>query len=387
MHVTPESEQMFRTSRVAAWILTAGLLLFLIVPGTAQTIGAPAAELQRFRGLFSNMPRHVTLARFARDLASSSRIGTATRRAYRSATVTSIRQGSHDVVVGDSGALFYREDVGLVTSAHFPLVHRPEKHPSVPVLADFAAKLAARGVHLIVLPVPVATSLYPARLWPSYASPAGTAEVSGYATWLGALRDRGVDVIDLIPTFSAQRGGQEPLYSLRNTHWLPRGIDLAADVTAKRIRPFISAGATMQFDERNESVQVFSDLLGMLDLPDDGTRFPKERTSSDIVLDGSQPYLSRPGGPVLLMGDSFSGVFSGERAQDEPKGAGFTAHLSAALGTTVEAVVRPGASPADLRKELSTRPELLREKQVVIWEFCVRSLLIDDWHPMPLPPL
>jgi hypothetical protein len=168
------------------------------------------------------------------------------------------------------------------------------------------------------------------------------------------------------------------LYALRETHWLPKGLALAADAAAERARRFVPPEPSSRFEVRPARVRIKSDLLPMLGLLDDGSVFPVESTTADVVFENGKPASPGAGGPVLLLGDSYSAVFADESA-------GLQAQIASRLGLPVEAIVRAGVGPNDLRDELSRRPEVLRGKTVVVWEMATR-LLLHKWLRVPLPP-
>jgi len=66
---------------------------------------------------------------------------------------------------------------------------------------------------------------------------------------------------------------------------------------------------------------------------------------------------------------------------------GFIAHLAQYLRRPVSSVVNDGGASTLVRQELARRPQLLRGKTVVIWEFVERDLRfgIEGWKPVPLP--
>src|SRR5258707_7108639 len=60
---------------------------------------------------------------------------------------------------------------------------------------------------------------------------------------LPSLSDKGVEGVALLPIFLAARaagdgGGNEPLYQHQDTHWTDRGLRLAADTLAARIKKY-----------------------------------------------------------------------------------------------------------------------------------------------------
>ena len=94
-------------------------------------------------------------------------------------------------------------------------------------------------------------------------------------------------------------------------------------------------------------------------------------------------YRDDTAGRVLVLGDSFLRIYE----SDEPRGAGFIAHLARGLRQPVASIVNDGGASTLVRQELARRPQLLNGKSVVIWEFVERDLRFgtEGWKLMPLP--
>ena len=111
---------------------------------------------------------------------------------------------------------------------------------------------------------------------------------------------------------------------------------------------------------------------------------------------------------MLVLGDSFCRIYQypepqslGELAaattaaparESGPKrllpgSAGFISHLALALRSPVDAIVSDGGAATDVRRRLSTDPEILEGKRVVIWEFVERDIALgaEGWEEVPLP--
>ena len=70
-----------------------------------------------------------------------------------------------------------------------------------------------------------------------------------------------------------------------------------------------------------------------------------------------------------------------------PGSAGFISHLALALKSPVDAIVSDGGASTDVRRKLSTNPEILEGKKVVVWEFVERDIALgrQGWEHVPLP--
>jgi hypothetical protein len=111
---------------------------------------------------------------------------------------------------------------------------------------------------------------------------------------------------------------------------------------------------------------------------------------------------------VLVLGDSFCRIYQyaepqslGEmpaatepgRTEESgakrllPGSAGFVSHLALALRSPVDAIVSDGGAATDVRRKLSTDPEIFEGKKVVVWEFVERDIALgsEGWEDVALP--
>jgi hypothetical protein len=94
---------------------------------------------------------------------------------------------------------------------------------------------------------------------------------------------------------------------------------------------------------------------------------------------GRRPWRSSRDADVLVLGDSFSNIYS-LQSMGWGESAGFVEHLSFALGRPVDRIVQNDegahATRALLAEAGATR---LAGKRVVIWQFATRELAFGDW--------
>jgi len=90
----------------------------------------------------------------------------------------------------------------------------------------------ARGIRLVVFIVPTKEMVYQDR----FPDPAlRSATDWRYAALLKLLAETGIDHVDLLPLLRAAAGRGEALYFSSDTHWTPRGHDLAARALAEYV--------------------------------------------------------------------------------------------------------------------------------------------------------
>ncbi len=119
-------------------------------------------------------------------------------------------------------------------SLFLPPDENPRRHTAVPPLADFYVRLRDRfraaGFDLAVVIVPEKMTVYGSLL--REATPEGSEDRAILAEVEGALRERGIPVVNLAPILAdaARRAldDHRTIYWADDTHWNPEGIEIAA---------------------------------------------------------------------------------------------------------------------------------------------------------------
>lgn len=308
-------------------------------------------------------------------------------------------KGTERTVSGHRGWLFFRPAVDHVTGPGFldPLHHQrrrqsrdnlPPPQPD-PLLAlmDFSRQLSRRGIRLLLVSVPGKVTFYPGELTPRAA---GTLARNPHdLPFQERLEREGVAVFDPTPVLVElrQETGQD-LFLKTDTHWRPRAMEevarrLAA-VASGLLAPRTSRSPV--YSRRRVVVSNSGDLARALQLPPWQTLYPAEEVEILTVLEqrdvGPRPWESDPTSQVLLLGDSFTNVYSRPHL-GWGTGAGLAEQLSYHLGFPVDriAVDAGGAFAArhQLQQELAAGSDRLREKGLVIYQFAARELSAGDW--------
>jgi alginate O-acetyltransferase complex protein AlgJ len=306
--------------------------------------------------------------------------------------------GNERVYPGLDGWLFFRPDVEHVTGRPFldPAVldrrvrttaewdEPPRPDPRAGVL-QFARELAARGVTLIVVPTPVKPGVHPEKLAGPDAEDAAPLHNPSYAAFIALLMDEGVLVFE--PVQSDAPRGMEDRYLKTDTHWRPEFMEDAAARLATFVRAHVQlsdAGDPGHAVERAE-IANRGDTGQMLDLPDASTLYPPETVWIRRVLrsDGSL-WRSSPNADLLLLGDSFSNIYSLE-SMGWGTSAGFAEQLSYALRRPIDRLVQNDGGAFATREMLHRQPQRLVGKRVVVWQFAERELSFGNWKILALP--
>jgi alginate O-acetyltransferase complex protein AlgJ len=121
------------------------------------------------------------------------------------------------------------------------------------------------------------------------------------------------------------------------------------------------------------------DTVVMLDLPSRQQIYPPERVLISRVVTPEGPWRSDRAADVLVLGDSFSNIYSLE-SMSWGSSAGFVEHLSYALRRPADRIVQNDDGAFAAREMLQrTGAERLEGKRVVIWQFAARELAAGDW--------
>ena len=116
-------------------------------------------------------------------------------------------------------------------------------------------------------------------------------------------------------------------------------------------------------------------------------RTKKDSLSSSMVLgQNDEVWKPRPGAPFLLLGDSFSNIYSQEDT-GWGKGAGLAEMLSLEMSAPVDRIAFNSNGAFASREALLRYPERLANKSVVVWQFAMRELSFGNWKILGLPDL
>lgn len=369
----------------------------IALPLGYQVLVSPAQEWGRVRLLFESFPdfpprQHLKGVTDA--VANESEVARAARRGYQQLLTSLLNEGSQKVVLGHDDYLFLREDLLLCTgtavwnASDDPLERRARAAEPVslkPIL-EFDQQCRDHGIHLVVVPVPVGPVLYPEQIWRGYPVGAGPAWNADYHLWRRRLAEASIDVVDVTDDLWQARGhGPEP-WLKNNTHWSPRGVEIAADRIARRVHPYVKE-PHISLTTRTIMHRIVSDLAPMLDLLWPGRFPPIPCELTQVFGPDGQSAAGGPDAPVLLLGDSYSYIYNG-RDPDDAAGADLGRELMRQLGVPVQTVALKAIDPTQSRVALGFLMPSLSAKKVIVWEFTTRFLQDHNkWKSVPFPPI
>ena len=315
--------------------------------------------------------------------------------------------GNEKAYLGRDGWLFYRPGVDYLTGPGFldpdVLAHRASggneytapPHPDPrPAILGFREQLARSGVRLVLVPTPVKPMIEPDRFSPRYVDRPRSAALQNpsFERFKAEMNAAGVLVFDpATALLERKRETGEPQYLATDTHWTPDAMQFVAG----RLNAFLAENVPLTeetvagFRGRSEEIRNLGDIAAMLRLPPDQDLFPEQPVTIRQVLgaDGS-PWRPDPGADVLLLGDSFTNIYSmPEMGWGES--AGFAEQLSLAMGRPIDRIAQNDAGAHATRqalaRELARGERRLDGLKVVVWQFAIRELAVGDWKPIPLP--
>ena len=294
-------------------------------------------------------------------------------------------------IAGSDGFLFFRQSIAYVLGGDLAKQHG-DRNP-IPAIVGFKKLLAKHGVDFLFVPIPTKEEVFPDK---TGAAP-GDASLAPFASkvvnpfgrkFLLDLADKGVETLDLLPAFLAERKSgtraSEPLYQAQDTHWTARGLELAAKLVAKRIKRFPwykgVAAHRHAFHTRDEPFTRHGDLHSRLPEVERAKFAPETLVGHQVVNTNGTLYDDDPDSPIVVLGDSFTGVYE---LMDCEHG-GVSAHIAKEIGYPVDLVRSYGGGP-NVREKLLRRGEgKLATKKLVIWMMTARDLFdyAEGWQPL-----
>jgi len=394
-------------SRGVAWLLT-GLFLAAIyaIPLAQAYLEKREDEESSLMDLFRRAPTAENLRQLEKGIEDASYAKAWVQPRLQLALTRLGRVGNKLAVVGEGGWLYYTPGVAHVGGPGFlersvqrsrekdalDAGQEPIHADPVPAILAFQRALGKRGIRLVLLPMPDKAALEPGPLH-GHSGRGAPAHNVDYERFLGQLREAGVAVLDA--RRSVGQEATERLFLTQDTHFAPGYMeriarDLAALVSDLHVLPPLAEPPALH--AVSQPASRVGDLVDMLKLTDDQQLFQPQRVLVHQVQDASgTPWEPDAAGDVLLLGDSFTNIFTLE-GMGWGSASGLAPHLALALGRPLDVIAQNDsgafATRQALSRELAAGQDRLAGKRVVIWEFASRELSVGDWKPLdfPTPP-
>jgi alginate O-acetyltransferase complex protein AlgJ len=393
----------------------------LAAPKAQEGEGPPRAAPLQWAALLSQRPTDCSLGAFERRLEEALVVGRWALPKMQFLLTGVLGAGNEQAYAGRDRWLFHRAGIDYLSGPPFldparlrarrtdadrcePL---PQPDP-IPALHRLGEELGARGIGLIVMPTPVKAVIHPDGFSSRYAGRGAPLQNPSYRSFLRRLEAIGVPVFDPTPLLRAweQRSGNLSAYLSTDTHWRPKAMAAVAESLAAMVEQHaeLSEPRAPRYTRGILEVSNFGDLTTLLSLPANQTLFPREKvTIAPVRGPDARPWRPEPEAEVLLLGDSFSNVYSNREAFTNRvagreyhwgEGAGLAEQLSFFLQRPVDRIVRNAGGSHTTRRDLARSiarerargRDRLEKVRVVIYQFAVRELAAGDWQEIALLP-
>ena len=300
------------------------------------------------------------------------------------------RPSSLKALVGRDGFLFFRNSIRYVIGGD--LQKQPAGKNPFRTIVDFKDYLAEQGVDFLFVPIPTKLEVFPDKFLHGKFRLGSLPVLNPYGRkLLMELSEAGVEIIDLLPVFlkdrSAQKKGQELSYQAQDTHWTDRGLRIAARMIAERIKKYPwykeIAKKPVNFTQTKVTFKHEGDLVSRLADREKNRYKPQTLVGWRVSGPDEKPYDDDPQSPIVVLGDSFTGVYERTYCRN----AGVSAHIARLIDYPVDLVMSYGGGPNVRKKLLRRGLDSLRSKRLVIWMFAARDLYDywEDWEPLTIP--
>lgn len=261
----------------------------------------------------------------------------------------------------------------------------PQRDPLETIIATTRA-LQARGIDVIVVPIPDKIAVYPDKL--SVNAPEDRLVAVAMYRAMDHLLANGVEVVDLYTLYRDYRqasGDKVRLYQKMDTHWHNVAAQLAAGEIVRRLKRYDFVQEALKKD--NPFVVKADTRAGKSDLAgkDGKARVAADPDLNDafraVAFADGRPYADDPDSPIVMFSDSF-GMLNMHNGGYTP------AQVAYGIRMPIAHVCREGIGPqvpVTLAREEKGK---LGKRKVVIWTCVAREFAsAKRWVPVPAEAL
>jgi len=312
--------------------------------------------------------------------------------------------GNEKAYCGEKPWLFYRPGVDYLSGPSFlDPVHLQKRVTGVsewgaPVepdpraaILDLKRQLDRRQIALIIVPTPIKAMIHPEKLSHRYDGRLRELQNPSYERFKAEMEREGVLVFDpasVLMEAKARKG--KPQFLATDTHWRPEAMELVAEKLKDFIRQHVDLPHLPPSGYRAEEAVItqLGDLAVMLRLPLNQQVFARETVSiRRIFAAGGEPWQPQKTADVLVLGDSFSNVYS-LGAMGWGEGGGFVEQISHSLQRPLDRITRNdngSHAPRELlAAEMAKGSDRLAGKRLVVYQFAIRELAVGNWKRIDL---
>ncbi len=277
---------------------------------------------------------------------------------------------------------FWGDDAAKVSRSH-----KSDLADPILAIVDFQKQLKARGIDLLVVPVPPKAAIYPEKILPEFKGGSDDAAPILHSFY-AELRAAGIDVLDLMPLFLKNRDDKRgAVFCKTDSHWSGLGCMLAAQAIAESVRGKLTAGGSRkEYVSEWKENGIEGDLPSLLP-PGSPKMHPEKITVRSVSEKGTgNPVQPDANSPLLLLGDSHTLVFHDFLSER----AGLVDQLAQELGFAPDLIGTRGSGATPVRISLYRHslknPDYLAKKKVVVWCFAAREFTeaTEGWAKIPI---
>ena len=287
-----------------------------------------------------------------------------------------LKEGNPSVRIGKDGWLFLDDAIESLTGQGPFQSHRFSNdkiiNSSVDAIKNFASQLNDFGVHLILVSIPSKAMIYPEKINRNLRGPIFHHDTKRIIKALNSSPN--LDVLDITkPLFNLK--SQNQVFLKQDTHWTPEAMELAAKIIADHIK---SLGITINNSNLNarnkEERKAYGDLAEKINIWNGGF-------SEEVVLANQiQGNTRNRNSEVILLGDSFTNIYSSNQGLDWGVNAGLPEHIALNIGTPIDVISINGGGATEVRKKLAQRrgsSKDMKNKKVIVWALTSRDLYLS----------
>lgn len=355
------------------------------------------------------------LRAFEKKVEDENALVLAVRPRYQLAVWKMLNDPGEKVVLANRGLeegsdpwLFYRQDVEFLVQASPMDVRSAKLDNPISAITKFRDQLKEKNVELLVVVVPGKPSIYPEVLTGKDLSTVVKGAVGpqfGHGKRiLDSLTALGFNTVNLYtPLWDAKAEDDSlgALYLNDDTHWTPRGAELAADLIYEKVLRMMADGVvdlgpeTMDYVAFDSLADRMGDIGEMSGLNKFNT-FKIQQVTGHVVSQQTVTERVVPRAPadssvqdsvvydttrtpfkddfrkskILILGDSFSRIYQ----TDAPVNAGWISHFAKNMKRPVASIVSDGGASTLVREKMARKAGVLKGKKLLIWEFVERDL-------------
>lgn len=352
------SEEQLRAQAIADSLAAAGE----VVPVNRVLDTTSDARLQTLASLEGSCPANAETAKFRATLENTLAKLPKEQNAWATAGATPAES-----------FLWFRRNANYLLADK--ITGQDSLHNPLPRLLELKHYLDSIGVQLLVVPVPVKEEIYAERLVAG--TPADLCVNPAGREFTREMLAAGLDVLDIYPALMAAKAGDEPphfSYQRYDTHWSLPGMLAAMEQLAARVTQYSwygDAGAKPGSLNMQETTTMREGDL-VAHLPDaEKAKYTADTLPAMKIFKGTEPYKGGKNAPILLMGDSFTGVFESV----DQKSGGPGSLLAYATGLDVQVLTSWGGGPGVYHRMMKMKKDM-QSKRLVVYMMTAR----DFWQ-------